>query len=222
MIIKATQTASNIKQLHDVYIDDYYYSGRSGSICRFQDIHLSRRGILIKGRYMLPRFDRNIPLSSLLGTSAVTKRFKISRDGRDYAEVMYTTQGVLRNCYIINTADGTSFACYACMKGSFNYISVYRNDIQIALIETYLNVSDYMYTHKAYVLDGYKEYGELIAFFILYYSSYCFARRFHMSAGSSQYSYGRSFSVYNDKYDPKWRETNFPDENFFGKLNRFD
>ncbi|MBQ4601818.1 MAG: hypothetical protein IJB24_03055 [Clostridia bacterium] len=222
MIIKATQTASNIKQEYDIYVDDRYFKGRSGGISRFQNIHLNGRDTVISGSYMIPRFDTNIPVNSLLGSSAVTRRFRIIRNGKEYAEVMYTTQGIAKNCYIIKTAIGETLVCYNCFKGSFDYISLYCGHQQIALIETYLNVSDYMYTHKAYLLDEYKEYGDLTAFFILYYSSYRFARRFHMSAGSSQYSYGRSFSVYNDMYDPKWRETNFPDENFFGKLNRFD
>lgn len=40
----------------------------------------------------------------------------------------------------------------------------------------------------------------------------------HMSSGSvSEKAW--SFSKYADKYDPKWRETHFPDENFFGKTS---
>ena len=143
MIIKATQTASNIKQEYDIYVDDRYFKGRSGGICRFQNIYLSRNDTVIKGSYTFPRFDPNIPFSSLLGTSAVTKRFRISRDGKNYAEVMYTTQGVCKNCYVINTESGKSLVLYRCFKGSFNYISVYHNEKQIALIETYLNISDY-------------------------------------------------------------------------------
>lgn len=222
MIIKVTQTASNIKQEYDIYADEHYYKGKLGSISRFQDIHLSGKDIFLKGSYALPRLNTNIPYSSLLGTSTITRIFRVSRNGEEYAEVMYTTQGVCKDCYIIQTVMGKAFECYIHVKDSFNYVSVYHGERQIALIETYLNVSDYKYTHKAYILDEYKEFWDLTAFFILYYSSYRFCKRFHMSYGYSQYHYGRNFSVYNDKYDPKWREKNFPDENFFGKLNRFD
>ena len=40
----------------------------------------------------------------------------------------------------------------------------------------------------------------------------------HMSAGQTA-AKSWSFSKYADKYNPKWRETHFPNENFFGKTS---
>jgi len=42
MIIKITQTASNIKQRYDVAADNLYYLGQLGSLNRRQPITLSR------------------------------------------------------------------------------------------------------------------------------------------------------------------------------------
>ena len=110
--------------------------------------------------------------------------------------------------------------CYTCVKGSFHYVSVYNGMVQIALIETYLNTTDFKYTHKLYVLEEYKRYADKLSFFVVYYASFRLIRRFHMSSGSF-YVKSWSFSKYNDKYDPTWRQKNFPDENFFGKMHLF-
>jgi hypothetical protein len=40
------------------------------------------------------------------------------------------------------------------------------------------------------------------------------------SSSTSEKSW--SFSKYDDKYNPKWREIHFPDENFFGKTSLTD
>ncbi len=220
MIIKATQIASNIKQEYDIYVDDRCFKGQLGSASKLQDIYLSGNDLLLKGDYVLSRPSDYIPFKYIFGYSKITERFKVSRNGEEYAEIKHSTNGICKGRYIITTVNGEKFECYYRTKKSFDYISVYHGERQVALVETYLNVSNYKYTHKAYLLDEYKEYWDLIAFFILYYASYNYAQRFHMSSGSS-YSYGWSFSFYNKKYNPKWREENFPDENFFGKLNRF-
>ena len=91
---------------------------------------------------------------------------------------------------------------------------------QIALLETYLSVNDFKYTHKLYLLDDYNQFADTLSFFVLYYVSYNFSQRFHMSSGSTS-AKSWSFSKYN-KYNPKWREIHFPNENFFGKTNLFN
>lgn len=108
--------------------------------------------------------------------------------------------------------------CYFCSKGSFNYVSIYDGDKQIALIETYLTVIDYKYKHKLYILDEYKHLADTLSFFVVYYSSYNFAMRLHNSKGTV-WAKSWSLSKYNNKYDPDWRERNFPSENFFGKTS---
>lgn len=105
-------------------------------------------------------------------------------------------------------------------KGSFHYVSIYQGEKQIALIETFLNTTDYKYYHKLYVLEDYNRFADTLSFFVLYCSNYYFSKRFHMTKGSYSVK-SWNFSKYNNKYDPKWRETNFPDENFFGKTSLF-
>ena len=129
--------------------------------------------------------------------------------------------GFYKNLYEIGLPCGDVFYCFYLSKGSFDYVSVYSDDKQIALIETYLNVNDYKYTHKLYILDNYKEFAEILSLFTLYYANFTFSRRFHMSK-TSTYTKAWTISSYDYKYDPQWRETNFPDENFFGKINLFN
>ena len=48
MIIKISQTASNIKQSYDIEGENFYYSGDAGSISRLQSITLSNKEKTIK------------------------------------------------------------------------------------------------------------------------------------------------------------------------------
>lgn len=49
MIIKISQTASNIKQSYDVEGENFYYQGDAGNINRLQSIILSNKDNTIKG-----------------------------------------------------------------------------------------------------------------------------------------------------------------------------
>ena len=117
---------------------------------------------------------------------------------------------------------GEIFHCYSLSRGSFKYVSIYHGDTQIALVETYLSVNDYKYTHKLYLLDDYNQFADTLSFFVVYYAGYNFAQRMHMTKGSTTYSTVWFFSKYADKYNPNWRETHFPKENFFGKTSLID
>lgn len=129
--------------------------------------------------------------------------------------------GYYSSYYALDLADGERFNCYCTSKGRFAYISIYLGDVQIALVETFLSVEDFKFVHKMYLLDEYVRFADILAFFVIYHAGFAYAQRFHMSSGSF-HGYGLSVSRYNSKYDPAWRETHFPDENFFGKINIFD
>ncbi|MBR2915189.1 MAG: hypothetical protein IKC06_05215 [Clostridia bacterium] len=221
MIIKITQTASNIKQLYDIRGEDFSYQGKTGSLCTFQPITLFNDEVCIKGSYKFNRWVNYIPFLHLLGGVSVTRTFRLNKNGVDYGSVFFTKFGFMQNFYGISLDNGETFQCYYRSAGSFNYVSIYQGDTQIALVETYLSVNDHKYTHKLYILEDYDRLADTFLFFVLYYASYTLTRRFHMSKGSvNTKSY--SFSKYNFKYDENWRETHFPDENFFGKTHLFD
>lgn len=220
MIIKISQTASNIKQTFDIESDNFYFYGELGSVNRFQTITLSNKDTTIKGVYNLSQWVNYIPFRWLFGEINLTRVFHLYKDENIYGSVLLSKHGFMKGFYVIALDSGEIFHCYSRSIGSFNYVSIYEGDKQIALIETYLNTKDYKYTHKLYVLDKYNQFADTLSFFVLYYANYRFAERFHMSKGS-YYEKSWSYSKYNNKYDPKWRETNFPDENFFGKTNLF-
>lgn len=219
MIVKISQTASNIKQNFDIESDNFYFYGKSGSMSRFQTITLSNKETTIKGIYNLSKWVNHIPFRWLFGEANLTRVFHLYKNENIYGSIVLSNHGFMKSFYVIALDSGETFHCYSRSIGSFNYVSIYEGDKQIALIETYLNTNDYKYIHKLYVLDEYNQFADTLSFFVLYYANYHFAERFHMSKGS-YYEKSWSYSKYNDKYEPKWRETNFPDENFFGNRKR--
>ncbi len=218
MIIKISQTASNIKQSYDIESENFYYSGDAGSISRLQSITISNKENTIKGVYKISKWVNYIPLRYLFGNANITQVFHLYKNDNVYGSIVFSKHGFWKSFYVIALDCGETFHCYSLSRGSFNYISIYQGDTQIALVETHLAANDYKYDHKLYVLDEYNQFADTLSFFVVYYASYNFAQRMHMSKGSvSEYSW--SFSKYADKYDPKWRETHFPGEDFFGKTS---
>ncbi len=218
MIIKISQTASNIKQSYDIESENFYYSGYAGSISRLQSITLSNKENTIKGIYNISKWVNYVPLRYLFGEANLTRVFHLYKNDDIYGSIVFSKHGFLKSFYVIALDGGEIFHCYSLSRGSFNYVSIYQGDAQIALVETYLSVNDYKYTHKLYLLDDYNQFADTLSFFVVYYASYNFAQRMHMSSGAvSEKAW--SFSKYADKYNPKWHETHFPDENFFGKTS---
>lgn len=221
MIIKIIQTASNIKQTYDIVGEDFCYQGKTGSISTMQAITLSNEKNIIRGIFSLSPWINYIPFRYLLGFDNRTRLFRLYQNDTPCGSIVCSEHGFLKRYYVITLENGEIFYCYPRSKGSFDYVSVFLKDVQIALVETYMNTNDYKYTHKVYLLDNYQTYAETLSFFVLYYASYTFAERFHMSSGSFHQK-AWSISRYNDMYDESWREKYFPNENFFGKINLFD
>ncbi len=221
MIVKISQTASNIKQSYDIEGENFYFQGDVGSLTRLQSITLSNKETTIKGIYNISKWVNYIPLRHLFGEANITRVFHLYENDNIYGVIVFSKHGFLKSFYVIALDSGEIFHCYTVSCGSFNYVSIYQGDTQIALVETYLNVNDYKYTHKLYILDEYNDFADTLSFFVLYYASYKFAKRFHMSKNSINEK-AWSYSKYNSKYDSKWRETHFPNENFFGKTNLYN
>lgn len=220
MIVTISQTASNTKQSYNIESENFYYSGEAGSISRLQSITIFNKENTIKGIYNISKWVNYIPLRYLFGEANLTRVFYLYKNENIYGSIVFSKHGVLKSFYVIILDSGEIFHCYCLSRGSFNYVSIYQGETQIALVETYLSVNDFKYTHKLYLLDDYIRFADTLSFFVLYYASYNFARRMHMSKGSlSERSW--SFSRYTDKYNPKWREMHFPNENFFGKTKLF-
>lgn len=221
MIVKISQTASNIKQTFDIECDNFYFYGKLGSYSRFQNIILSNKDSTIKGIFNFSKWVNYIPFRWLFGEGNLAKVFQLYKNENMYGSITFSKHGFMKAFYVIALDSGEIFQCYCRSIDSFDYVSIYHNDIQIALIETYLNTNDFKYIHKLYILENYNQYADTLSFFVLYYANFNFAQRFHMTIGCSYYEKSWSYSRYNNKYDPRWRETNFPDENYFGKTNLF-
>ena len=217
MVIKIQQMESNTKQIYDIDVEDKYYNGVLGSFLFTQDIVLTSKETELKGVFKLSSLKNYIPFMYLFRDDVYTRRFEIHRNGSLYGSVALWNQGFLKQCYVINMNSGRTFHCYYTAKGSFGYITVYDGEKQVALVETYLSTQDFKFMHKLYILDEYSSYSEAFIFFVLYFANYRYSKRFHMTWGST-YSSSYSVSKYSYKYSPEWREVNFPDENYFGKL----
>ncbi len=216
MIIKLSQTASRAKQSYDIYIGDIYYQGDLGNLSQLQPITLVSDGSALKGIYRPSSWCNYIKLRYYLGKENITRVFQLYKNDEQYGEFRFSEHGYKKSYYVITLNSGEVFICYYRSIGSFDYISIYKGDKQIALVETNLSTYNYIYTHKLYILDDYNRYAETLSLFVLYYASYNFAQRYNTMFGSvTVKSY--TFSDYNNMYDPKWRETNFPNEDYFGK-----
>lgn len=220
MIIKITQNASNIQQLYTIQGENFSYRGDVGNLSRLQSITLSNSTCTVKGTYAITPLANYIPFRSLFKGGSKTRKFLLYKNDNLYGSIAFLNKGFFKKRYVIALDDNMSFDCYFRSIGSFNYVSIYHSDVQIALVETCLNVIDKKYVHKLYILDEYDKYAETFSLFVLYYASYTFTERFHMSKSSVNVK-AWSFSEYNNKYDSHWQKEHFPDENFYGKLNRF-
>jgi len=220
MIIELKQTASNIKQLFDVrYDENTYCSGQSGSYHKYENITLSKRDrVILTGDFVLSNWKNYIPYRFLFGFSCKTRNVLIKDQSNTIGCMYHNSTGYFKHRYVISLSDGKCFDCYYCMKERFDYVSIYEGETQIGLIETYLTVDDYKYRHKLYVLDDYSEYRDILTLFVIYYSNYTFSKRFHMTIGT-HVGYGKTYSHYNRKYDPEWRENHFPEENYWGQIH---
>ncbi len=221
MIVTIKQTASNIKQTFDIQHENQYMQGQNGSINRLQKITLSGTNTTIAGTYKLTKWTNHIPLRHLFGYASVCRLFELSVNNEIIGSILYSKHGFLKYRYQISLNYGHIFYCYHYAKGSFDFISIYDNDKQIALLETFLNVSDYLYTHKLYILPEYDNFYDLLTFFVLYYANYAFNNRLHMSKGVTRQGVLWCITRYKDKYSPRWRDEHFPEEDFFGKTKLF-
>ncbi|PWL80500.1 MAG: hypothetical protein DBY18_04600 [Clostridia bacterium] len=61
MIIKVSQTASNVRQSYDIEGENFYYTADAGSFSRLQSITLSGKDMTVKGVYTLSKWVNCIP-----------------------------------------------------------------------------------------------------------------------------------------------------------------
>ncbi|MBQ4563294.1 MAG: hypothetical protein IJA58_02305 [Lachnospiraceae bacterium] len=217
MIVKIVQTASSLMQAYDIESDLFSLKGKIGSVSAKQKIDLKGEEVSIEGYYQSSHWVNYIPFRTLFGKEKVTRTVELFRNGKKHGSISLIQNGMFKQFYRITLDGEGNFHCYWCSKGSYNYVSIYHGDTQIALIETYLTVTDYKYVHTLYLLDEYSKFGDTLSFFVLYYANYQFAERLHMSKGTV-YQKAWSISKYNHKFNPAWKETNFPRKSL---LDRF-
>ena len=211
MIIQITQTSSNIQQQYQIAGSNFLYSGDLGKFSKRQVISLRNNRTELNAVYKLPSVINFIPFRPLFNKECIRRQFLLYRNQEPYGRIAFSRHGIYKNYYIISLDTGMKLLCYSYAEGSFDYVSIYHGDKQIAQIETFLNVVDYKYTHQLFVLDEYSYLVDSLALWVLYYANYRFVKRFHMSKTHS-FRYARSLSKYKNKYDPMWRKTHFPDE----------
>ncbi|MBQ3069964.1 MAG: hypothetical protein IJD01_08485 [Clostridia bacterium] len=220
MIITISQTASNVKQSYEVESEHGRYHGEAGSVSRLQSVTLSDKDTTLKGVYSLSSWVHYIPLRYLFGKENRTRVFHLYKNDRPYGRFAYSKHGLFKSCYEITTESGDVVRCYGLSRGAYHYVSVYSGDTQIALMETCLSTEDVRYIHTLYLSEEAASFAEILSLFAVYYASYTFAKRLHMSSGSESVR-AWSFSRYADKYDPQWRAKHCPDKCRLGETRLF-
>ncbi len=222
MFIKIKQTASNTKQEYEIETDSGYYYATAGRFLKQQAIALKSREYELVAKWQCAPFLNYIPLLHCFGYDRQTRKFLLESNGENVGSFCFSRHGFLKSYYIIKTADGAQLLGYDISGWDFNYMCIFKDGVQIASLETYLTVNDYKYNLKLYLLDEVAQYAECLMMFAVYYASYRFSNRFHTTWESTMTGREKTYSKYNHLYDEKWRETHFPNENYFGKLNKFD
>lgn len=141
MIIKISQTSARIKPSYDIYIGDKYYQGDLGGLSQLQSIALSGDGSVLKGVFSPSSWYNYIKLRHYFGKENITQVFYLYKNDEQYGKFYYSQHGFMKSYYVIALNNGEVFHCYYRSIDSFDYISIYNGDKQIALVET--NLSTY-------------------------------------------------------------------------------
>ena len=240
MIIKLSQTDTPFKKTaFDITGTTIPFSGEYGGVSQVQSLCLKADEYSLTGKFILPTIKDYVPYRHLFGKENITQHFQIFKSEEPYGHFYLSSHGLYKTCYKICLTSGETFYCYFRTIKDFCYISIYLNDVQIALVEVFLSLyNDRKREYKLYLLDDYIKYTDSLTLFVIYYANHNFDTghsssiipsnnkhthlypKTHLYKGTS-WTYSYSHSRYNNKYDPKWRETHFPYENFFGRLDKF-
>lgn len=227
MIITITQTHSLHGPEYTTEWESKTYHATVGGLLKRQTVTLSRGDTELCGRWSPTHWTNHIPLRHLFGVPRLSRSCHVTRNGQDEAIFLHSLHGFGKAFYVIALWNNTVLHGYDVSRGEFNNLCLYDGEYQIGLIETYLTAINGCYSHKIYLLDGrdggteYAEKAEVLALFAIYYANHRFVERGSMYFGT-KHQKEWTMSKYNNRYDPAWRETHFPDENFFGKLHLFD
>lgn len=96
MIVKISQTASNIKQLYDIKSDNFSFQGEFGNVSRLQSITLFNKNTTIKGIYNFSKWVNYIPLRYLFGKANLTRVFCLYRNEEIYGSIVFSKHGFLK------------------------------------------------------------------------------------------------------------------------------
>lgn len=221
MILRIEQTRAGTAQTFDVYTGDrLVFTGRLGAVSKRQEIVLEgKNGQMLTGTY-LPAWElqRQAERWKLPGYR-LSQGLRYGRAGQNEGCFFLVRDGLWKSRYVIANG-GESFSVYFLSKGSFEYLSIYRDERQIALVEHYLTVVDNRERYKLYLLEEYRALGETLTLFLLYFDNWNHAERFPTVYGT-RVTKAWSLSRYAHTYDPGWRAAHFPQENFFGKSRLF-
>ena len=223
VIISIKQTASNISQKFDIFWGkEYKYQGSLGAAAVLQNFEMSdaQNGVSFVGRYESPKWFDLIPFKYLFGRPSMFKNSVVEKNGAPLGGFSFSKVGLYKKRYVITDAVlGREYFAYTYAHGSFEYISIYFGDAQIALVENYLNTINLCNNYKLYILDEYDDCADLFALFVLYFDNWNYTHRINMQRGSYHTYVVAQFTRYKKMYDPEWREKYFPDEDFFGKTS---
>ena len=117
MIVKISQTASNIKQTFDIESDVFYFQGKVGQFSRFQPITLSNKDTKMKGVYHLSKWINYIPFRWLFRKENHTKIFYLYKNENIYGSIMFSQRGFMKSFHVITLNSGEIFHCYCRAKG---------------------------------------------------------------------------------------------------------
>ncbi len=232
MIIEAKQLSDISGDFEFYYDQKYTYRGQYDKFFSIKDILMLKDGnVSIWARHKFVNPINYIPFLHLLGVTRQKHKFIVYNDLTPIAQITYKRK-FYKTRYKIELSDSDCLYIYAYYKKGFHYLCVYKNvykqEKQIALIERGVALT---YTYKLYLPDEFSDFANVLSIFMLYYENSMSSINLHLSFGlnglsihsGSDFTLGLYEVFCNNnaakKYDPTWRERNFPNENFFGPIN---
>ena len=234
MIIEAIKF-SNSSGNYDIYHDNsYVFRGQRSLYFNIKDILLLKeQEVYIWARYKFVNPFNYIPFLNFLGFRKNNRKFIVYDDLTPIATFSYETK-FHKSRYKIVLSNSDVLYAYIYYKKGFYYLSIYKNvhkeEKQIALVEKQIHSSELNQKCKFYLLDEYKDLANVLSIFLLYFEGKITPPRIRIHIGPFGGSVSMGFNNYNayniplfnsysEKYNPTWREVNFPNENFWGPIN---
>ncbi len=236
MKVTVQQLFSNIEQRYNVVVDsEFYAQGLNGRFSEMENIRLfTDDEILLTGKKTILPYQLFLFIMRLISAVGFIAGYKefilllfvmivLTWIGKSHLFSVFENKIKIASFICIKngpysvkydiSSDIYDVSVYQFFKDTTVYLSIYKEDMQIGLIEVDTErVVDYKYDYRLYLLDTYSSMKDILIMFILYYANINNTKRFHMTQGTvfkASYWESLQYNKYKEKYNEDWKNLYF-------------